>query len=595
MFRNFVRLSALTFVFGVIFCAAVLAQTSSPVTYHIWDTDNLPNGSTTEKYYRYLSRPADAPTNQLGLYQVVPYFGGYGYYIVDGDTYSYYSENNQSKIVLHNNDSTLLNQTFQIGNSYYYIDDEIYQSARTSVTVESNKSGELRTITSTNAPLFYLYNNSQLNISNDIIISRKEDDSGSTSSYYGGAIYLQGGELNAQKVSFSSCLNTSYYGGAITAYGYNYGYEDDLNYNYRSRINVDGANFTGNRAAYGGGAIYLNQGDLTGNGATFSGNAANENYYGYGGAIYLTNSTATLENATFTNNIAGYGGAISSENSNLYLKGTNFTLNNATGYGGAIFFQINDSGYHTLQLGAFEKTSVAFADNKQLYDSTTNTGTANSIAFYGGGTVSGTANVSVDVEGNDNHFNMRDPLSVVGGNIHLRFTKTGEGSWNLSGVSNLTQASSVLFNINRGTFRLGNDAQLNIIGELNQFNVRDNATLSIGDWAGSGNAATLSTPHFQMDTGSTLWLDQTLNLNVLGSENVIKGTVTGNGDLNVNVINEGGVLKFSGQTSNYSGDLNIQSGTFWADSSFKTTGSVNLAANTILMVTANSNATNIVA
>jgi autotransporter-associated beta strand protein len=134
----------------------------------------------------------------------------------------------------------------------------------------------------------------------------------------------------------------------------------------------------------------------------------------------------------------------------------------------------------------------------------------------------------------------------------------------------------------------------------NQFNVRNNATLNIGDASGSENAVTLSTPHFQTDAGSTLQLDQTLNLNLHGNENVIKGTLTGTGDLNVDNVNVGdqtGMLKFSGQTSNYSGNLNIQSGEFWADSDsgFETTGSVELAQDTILSVTANSNKTNIIA
>ncbi|MDR1269691.1 MAG: hypothetical protein LBK82_09205, partial [Planctomycetaceae bacterium] len=460
MSRNFVLLLATIFISAAIFCAAVSAQTS--VTYHIWNTDNLPNSSTIEKYYRYLSRPDDAPTNQLGLYQVVPTLGGNGgYYISDDDGYYvYYGADNQSEIVLHNDDSTLKNQTFGIGGYYYYYDDYYYEDInRTTVTVQSDTLGVLRTMTATNAPLFNVWNNAQLTISSDIIVSKKEDE-GSSTGYYG-AIYLQSGQLNAQNVLFSSCLGiyNNSYGGAITSYGY-YDY-----YGVNSVINVDGARFIGNKANSGG-AIYLYQNNiLNGNRTVFDGNSANR----YGGALSLYNSTATLENATFTNNTVDYGsgygynyygGAIYAANSNLYLKGTNFTSNNAAGLGGAIYFEINDSGSYALELGAFQGTSVEFAGNKQNYDSINYTGNANSITFTSSAT--GIVNVAVDVEGNNNNFNMRDPMAVYGGN--LRFTKSGEGAWNLYGISNLSYASGVLFNIDRGTFRLGDNAELYMTG-----------------------------------------------------------------------------------------------------------------------------------
>ncbi|MDR3198075.1 MAG: autotransporter-associated beta strand repeat-containing protein, partial [Planctomycetaceae bacterium] len=118
---------------------------------------------------------------------------------------------------------------------------------------------------------------------------------------------------------------------------------------------------------------------------------------------------------------------------------------------------------------------------------------------------------------------------------------------------------------------------------------------NIGNWADSNHAVTLETHHFQTDAGTTLRLDQTLNLNVYGKDNVIKGIVTGTGDLNVHLAGQDETLKFSGKTADYSGNLNIQSGTFWADSGFVTTGSVELAEKTILAVTANVGETNITA
>ncbi|MDR0703693.1 MAG: autotransporter-associated beta strand repeat-containing protein [Planctomycetaceae bacterium] len=651
MSRNFVRLSALIFVFGVMFCAAAWAQISSkPIIYRIWDRDNLPNSSPNEKYYRYLSRPDGVSVTQSGLYQVAPNFGSSVLYYTSDRGY-YYAANQQTNLILHNDDSTLLNQTFELGyNNNYYYNYDYYNDPDNplQLTIQSNTPGTLRKLIGTNASLFHLWSNSELTISKDILVSKKEDidliTGGGTTIidgiYYNsyrsdaGAIYLQGGALNAEGVSFSSCFNTNILnysssanssnvhgkGGALTAdsrYYYYYYYDettgeyyyDDSGYDinaFNKVINVNKAKFTENHALIGG-AIYMNQYTLNGNETMFRSNIANKGTTSYGsgdgGAIYLIDSTATLESATFSNNTANNnGGAIYSENSNLFLKGTDFTMNNAAGLGGAIFFAVNDGSEYVLQLGAFQGTSVEFTKNKQNYDPIANLGSDNSIMFGYGSTLSatGTANVNVDVEGKDNNFNMNDPMAIDGGNIHLRFIKTGEGVWNLYGNSNLTQASSVLFNIDRGTFRLGNDAVLNLPSGSgpNQFNVRSNATLSIGAWAGSDYAVTLSTPHFQMDAGSKLLLDQTLNLNVLGNENIFKGTLTGTGDLIVNIANVSettGTLKFSGQTSNYSGNLEIQSGTFWVDSGLQTTGLVELAAKTTLSVTANSNKPNITA
>jgi autotransporter-associated beta strand protein/predicted outer membrane repeat protein len=673
MFRNFVRLSALTFVFGVILCAAVSAQTSSlPVTYHIWDRKDknnsplsLPSSSTIERYYRYLSRPKDVSESQNGLYQVAPNFGSsILYYRSDG--YYYNLSDQQSNIVLHNDDSTLINRTFQLGynSSYYnyynnYYGNNFYNyndpENPPQLTIRSDTPGMLRKITGTNATLFHLLGNSQLTISNDIIISKIEDptqtiesgiiydEDGNIIGYdddyydnyisyrsYAGAIYLQGGALNAEGVSFTSCYDTDTNsinygsstsnanirgkGGAITAdsYYYYYYYDENGEYYYDDSYEIESSNkvievnkakFTENQALFGG-AIYMDKYTLNGNDTKFLNNAAKKDTTsfgsGSGGAIYMIGSTATLENATFTNNKAdNNGGAIYSENSNLYLKGTSFTQNYATGLGGAIFFVVNDGGDYDLQLGAFQGESAEFANNKQNYDSATNIGNPNSIMFGYGSTLNtvGTARVDVNVEGKENNFNMYDPMGVNGGNIHLRFTKTGEGVWNLYGNSNLTQANSVLFNIDRGIFRLGDSAELNLASDsgLNQFNVRSNTTLIVGSSIGSDHAATLSTSHFQVDAGSTLQLDQTLNLRVSGNENIIKGTLTGTGNLVVNVAKSGETLKFSGKTSNYSGSLNIQSGTFWADSSFETTSSVDLATKTTLSVTANSSKSNIVA
>ena len=110
-------------------------------------------------------------------------------------------------------------------------------------------------------------------------------------------------------------------------------------------LSVDGTTFTGNRARgaaadQGGGAIYTDGGDVTVDDATFTDNRA-IGTSGSGGAILNPNgATLMVTNSTFTTNRSQRaGGAIETVGGTTTVTGTSFQMNNAganPGNGGAI-------------------------------------------------------------------------------------------------------------------------------------------------------------------------------------------------------------------------------------------------------------------
>lgn len=179
----------------------------------------------------------------------------------------------------------------------------------------------------------------------------------------GGAIYLNGGSLSVRNAKFSdnttaiSDLTWSVGGGAIYAFDSNVTLEE-------------GSVFSGNAAHTksrlgGGGALWV-KGNLSINGATFTGNVSDPDggWHCGGGAIFLsglakngssdgqTKSTLTIGKATFSGNEAKYvhdktgsqgdGGAIFvAWNSTMILQGQHgditFKDNKAARLGGAIY------------------------------------------------------------------------------------------------------------------------------------------------------------------------------------------------------------------------------------------------------------------
>lgn len=154
---------------------------------------------------------------------------------------------------------------------------------------------------------------------------------------------------------------------------------------------ISNAKFTNNTAGdatslFGyGGALYSNY-DVTVDGSTFTGNAAgaiaNAAAYGYGGAIRLDDGNLTVTNSTFTSNSAGgtnaqygYGGAISDETYNtVVITGSTFTSNQAGGlrygYGGAIDIQAT----YTIDRDSFSQNAAFGSSDGAAYGGAANVG-----------------------------------------------------------------------------------------------------------------------------------------------------------------------------------------------------------------------------
>ncbi len=489
------------------------------------------------------------------------------------------------------------------------------------VTVRSNVAGQQRTIRTTNSSLFILGRyNGVLDLINpsgaDLTLTSDIRLDGSTTDSYG-LIYLLGGAtLNAQGVTFSN--NTSSNSASVIVTNNYYYIDPEIPfdpdypiYTGRNILNLERAAFAGNKAEYYGAAIVARMTDIFADGAEFSSNSSR----GYGGALYLTDGTvAQIRNANFRYNQAGvmdatsptvqpgYGGAIYAANSDLDVKGTNFLNNRATGSGGAILFDSSDGATHTLTLGSFAGTSSQMTGNLANYVVTGDSGDANSITFANTSALFSTINVNVDVEGADNHFNMNDPMAVtLGSNLRVSIAKTGDGSWNLYGGTNLSAArQGARLDIAQGTLLLGNESRLNMVsvGNHDSLTVQAGARFVVGNAGVPGPGVTVETSDFSVVRGGTLQLNNDLNLllaavnDPTGSRNNMAGTISGGGDL---VLAGQGTLKFTGNTANYSGDLVLGDGELVIDSenSFETTGGVALGPDAVLSVSVNPNAPNI--
>jgi predicted outer membrane repeat protein len=145
------------------------------------------------------------------------------------------------------------------------------------------------------------------------------------SSNQGGAIYVVGDTVVSES-SFSG--NTADDGGAIYMV-----YDSPW---AESSFTITDTSFSGNRADFYGGALFVDVYLLNISGSTFRGNSAGE--YD-GGAIYSDDGEVVVNRSTFVANVAGgNGGAISSDEDGIQVASSTFSSNRAvSGLGGALF------------------------------------------------------------------------------------------------------------------------------------------------------------------------------------------------------------------------------------------------------------------
>lgn len=592
--------------------ATVSAQTS---IYHIWDPAKVgtaaPGNAGVDRYYATLQVLRDN----------VSYLG-------------YSSTNNIIDVVLHNDDESL--------SSPLWIDYYPSRNLSSVITVKSDAAGAKRTIQAKQSRVFdfytYYYTDetdafAHLILSEDIRITGVKPESEEYDYYESGGINVSDGKLTARGTEFST--NYGYYGGAIYA-DYQENYEHD---NFLTVIDADYAIFSENHARHSGGAVHLDRAEMSARNAVFSDNKAWRYYeydwgdeiYSYynangGGAIFLTNqSKAELENARFEGNetLSSYsswyydnranGGAILSENSDLSLRGATFKSNIASGSGGAIFFDVNDGGRYSLQLGASAGGTSLFEGNLHGCDPKTREGVSNSIVFANTSLLEseneiekmGAIVVDIDIE-RSGLLNMDDPMEILDlssygysreRGLEIAITKTGEGTWKLAKANELGGAKGgTKVDIVAGTLQLADGAALNLTGlshSLDRLSVAAYAQLTVGDGT-SGATNVLSTSNFQMAGRSRLQLNNDLEIAIpkyrtFGIEDPsrLAATLSGNGNLEKT---GDGTLTFAGESTSYTGDVTVSEGTFLidADARLSTTGDFTLRADAVLAVVGNS-------
>ncbi len=157
--------------------------------------------------------------------------------------------------------------------------------------------------------------------------------------YIGGAIANTNGTLLVMKSKFNDNY-AKLLGGAISCVDYMENYSSSLL--PISNIIVNGCNFTANNAERGG-AIYQqvesSNSLLTVISSRFINNTALPNDGGVGGAIESYYSNLNIKFSVFTNNKAEYGGAITTIDSKMNIQKCKFESNEATEYGGGLYVQ----------------------------------------------------------------------------------------------------------------------------------------------------------------------------------------------------------------------------------------------------------------
>ena len=235
-------------------------------------------------------------------------------------------------------------------------------------------------------------------------------------------------------------------GGAMTIFGAN--------------ATITNSNFTGNRARIGGGVyIGASSGNADIDGAIWRNNVAKER----GGAIDLRASSVNVTNSKFYDNIAVNGSALYvggvGTNNNVYSS--SFVGNNATGYGGAIFWkayagEIEDSN--------FTSNTAQYGGAIFLNGVSSNSNLTNVIFRYNNATKNGGA---IDCNSSNIALN----------NVLFEFNNAGEYGGALCRESNATNGtgSNNTFRSNHAGISGGGSAWMGVYGvQINDYKFIDN-------------------------------------------------------------------------------------------------------------------------
>ncbi len=184
-----------------------------------------------------------------------------------------------------------------------------------------------------------------------------------------GGAAASGGGLAVINTSSASLLRVTISNNSASA-GIGSGGGGGVHLTQTSTLDVTASTFSANTSVGHGGAIAaLQSGNVTIDGSTFTGNSTTT---GQGGAVVFHSTVATysISDSTFNGNTAVIGGgAVATGDGVNTITGSYFTLNSATGYGGALFHE----GADNLLV-----TNTTFYDN----DAGTDGGAARGDGFY---------------------------------------------------------------------------------------------------------------------------------------------------------------------------------------------------------------------
>lgn len=298
--------------------------------------------------------------------------------------------------------------------------------------------------------------------------------------------------------------------------------------NANSAVNITNSTIQNNSAANSnGGALSVSGGEMTLASSTLTSNKAVN-----GGAIYANGGTVYINNVIFNTNSATLGGAVYNDTNskNLTLDNVTFTNNEA------------DNGSAIYNLGRATITDASFKGNSSNYifngsqgnltitatgDYTlTNTGTADSVI---------TNNGMLNLNAAQNHsLTLADQITGSGGVVMTN------GSILLN---NLISSSTV--NVQTGS--------LTINGNKNSESALDSVVLNIASGASAllGNK-NINNGAISVADNATFYINNT-------SDTEISADLSGSG--NINKTGSGAVSLTGSKNEDFSGHLNIYSGT----------------------------------
>jgi len=400
----------------------------------------------------------------------------------------------------------------------------------------------------------------------DISASRFE---GNTASHAGGAVHIVD-HYGATTADFGVIEgsefigNRAQWGGAVSYHSTNL----DVG---KGKVRLVGNRFVGNQA--------LAQGDTFTSSNTPPPTGTSQSYYNgaYGGAVYIQNHEGEFE---FINNVFVDNSAISTR-----------STKNLGGYGGAIALLASKTDVNATFLTTGGGTTIFYGNRHNMGDASDATGVANSI-YFGNNSSTGSnrsANATFHVDAGSqllmldpmasqpDNFQMYDANGVLQGVPALTtvIEKTGTGEWVLGGVNDMKGASD--WKINEGTITLATVDYGGSTGEVQgSINLsHDDSSFTLGKDAvlGGNGTVTADTIVINGTIDPSIWkTNATPDQVATAVENAIND-VTNNGgsaaDVADAVNNVVSNVQDTTQSSDY-GQIEIVSDdvTFGADSKF---------------------------